>query len=831
MPINYEQLPEELKWDRQWALAGPDDQTGKYRAPYSYGQRGIFKISPVDKTHWKDFESIVDATQVHKPCGLGYILSKNDPYACIDLDIKNANNETDPAKWTSQENIDRFHRIIEAFGSYTERSASGQGFHIWVRGAIGEGARRDGVEVYSQERFIVCTGDVYLNKEIENRQELLNLLVQEIRQASPDTNKIELVEVEQTESDEVIFERARTADNADKFITLCEGDWTGYPSQSEADLALMSIFAFYTKSNEQCRRLFRATKLADRTQNEKNRHKHDRNNYHLDRILSIIRGRQQIEEQLDAYGAASSAALLASMQGNAHVAATAAPHSAPAHAGGNPTLPQQANPVQTAILKSNPILFPDEIAAMEQGEEDEDREPSSLEWPPGMIGCLARHIFENSPRPVREVSIVAALGLLAGVCGKAFNIPQSGLNLYIVLVARSAIGKEAMHSGIANIMNSIGSASPTVMSFVDFSDYASGPALSKAVAANSSFVNVSGEWGRKLKRLGQEDGKEGPMQQLRTVMTNLYQKSGSGSIVGGIGYSDKDKNIASVSGAAYSMIGESTPKTFYDSLTETMMEDGFLSRFIVIEYTGNRPAANSKFIDKPEPILLSTLTALMEHAVALNGRAAVQAVTTTADANEILVEFDKECDIQVNATDDEGWRQMWNRAHLKTYRISALLAIADNHINPVIRKDHVEWALNLIRKDIQIMSRRIRSGDVGTGDSTRERKLLSILHKYMSAADIAPGYGVPKQMHADGIIPRKYLQITTQRSSAFTSHRAGQNAILDATIKSLIDSGYLLELGKDKALKDYSFHGRAFRIVNLPLNSKEAKEVKVGLNK
>jgi hypothetical protein len=262
------------------------------------------------------------------------------------------------------------------------------------------------VEVYSQERFIICTGNVVRGGAVEGRQEWLDLLVAEIRTDQGTAQEL-LVEVDATLTDEQIWERASTAVNADKFLALwnstcatgpadkkVEGSYTalGYPSQSEADLALMSMLTFYSKSNEQCRRIFRRSGLGQRGKAQKN-------DYYLNNTLKLIRGRIEVAEKKEEVTRAS------------------------------------AEQMVERVRKELPDV----------------ETKTGLDWPPGFVGAIAQWLHAQAPRPVKEVSIVSALSLFAGLCGRAYNINQSGLNLYIVLVARSAIGKEAIHSGLSRL--------------------------------------------------------------------------------------------------------------------------------------------------------------------------------------------------------------------------------------------------------------------------------------------------------------------------------------------------------------------------------------------
>jgi hypothetical protein len=797
----WQRLPEMLRSLPQWALAGAS------KAPLSIDASGkLYNTSVNRPSEWLSFDKAVAFAEAHSKhktvdkdkeshkveqvgLNIGFILNEADPFTCIDLDVKDfETHPNDPELWTKPEQFDFYWNVACNLDSYTERSRSGKGLHIWLQGKIGQGFRRDGIEVYSQERFIICTGDIVLDRPVENRQAMLTNMVSQMR---PTPKDFCLEEVEEDEDDWSILQRASNASNADKFLALWAGDWKtmGYPSQSEADLSLISILAFYSKSNAQCRRIFRTSRLGQREKAQKN----DR---YLNYTLSLIRSRQDREEHADLSAILQAAQLV---QQTAQKRGISSLHVSDQQFG------EPSQPPPDVIAAG---LAPVSNATLNVGEE-------GIPWPPGLTGHIAKFVYQSAPRPVKEVAIVSALGLLAGICGKAWHIPGSGLNLYIILVARSAIGKEAMHSGISSIIKACGRENPLFHKFVDFTEYASGPALIKACVVNQCFVNVSGEWGRKLKRIAMEDGRDGALQTLRTQMTNLYQKSGPAAIVGGIGYSATDNNVASVAGVSYSLIGETTPGTFYEALTESMMEDGFLSRFLVIEYEGDRPKENEQRLEYPDAALVRALNNMSTQADMMITKDYSHPVARTEEAARLMKKFEDECDLNINATQDETKRQMWNRASLKSLRIAALLAVADNWMSPCVTKEHIEWAHKVLYHDISIMQKRLESGDVGNSDDAREKKLVKVIKDYLSRK-VSNSYRVPDGMREAGIVTRAFLQIRTNRSAAFNNHKLGANKSLEDSIQTMIANGYLVELDKNKIAVEYSFHGRAYRAVKLP---------------
>lgn len=279
-PVLPDGIPAELKQYPQWVCWGYE-WDGQRWAKRPYSPRSAMPASVTDPSTWGTF---AEAVETRAPCGfdgIGFVLTKADPFTIIDIDNK-------PEHPATPEQIARHQKIYEKFNSYTEYSPSGTGVHIVVKGNVPSGVRRDNVEVYSDARFMTFTGDRIAGRTtITEQQQWLDVLYAEMRETSAPVT-VALEEHDDILTDRDLVDMAMSAANGEKFNQLCRGEWREmgcYPSQSEADFGLLSILCFYTLSNEQVRRIFRMSKLGKRE-------KATRDDKYLNRALAKIRASQ-----------------------------------------------------------------------------------------------------------------------------------------------------------------------------------------------------------------------------------------------------------------------------------------------------------------------------------------------------------------------------------------------------------------------------------------------------------------------------------------------------------------------------------------------------------
>lgn len=217
-----------------------------------------------DPATWSAYETAAKAVDLLEAClGVGFAFSKEDPFTGVDLDHCRTPQTGEIEPWAME--------IIRGLDSYTEVSLSGTGVHILIRAKVQGGGRRAGrIEAYSQHRFFVMTGQ-HLDgtpKTIEHRQEQFDsVFAGKFGQTKKPSIPRKIGREGHAQRPELLdadlIEVALSARNGEKFRRLFTGPWQDdYPSQSEADQALMNLLAFWTgKDAERMDRLFRQSGL------------------------------------------------------------------------------------------------------------------------------------------------------------------------------------------------------------------------------------------------------------------------------------------------------------------------------------------------------------------------------------------------------------------------------------------------------------------------------------------------------------------------------------------------------------------------------------------
>ncbi len=767
--MDFNNIPHEMRIYPQWVVWRYEDTDSKKPTKVPYSAKTGHLASVTDPNTWAGFDECVNAMSSGWYAGIGFALTENDPYSFIDLDDTKGD----------QTALDRQIKIFNEFNSYAERSPSGSGLHIIVKGAIPSGRRRSFIEVYSSLRYMTMTGDVYRNAPINDCNELLNVLWGQMGQGSVAVAHYAGL-AEAKETDEQVYNRAVAAANGDKFAELYAGKWEGmYASQSEADFALVDIIAFYTQNRAQISRMFRASGLGQRDKAKRDDYVSYMLNKCFDRMLPPVDVdglRNKLDEAIAKKEAADRAAALSQNS-------EATPH------------PKAPAPNLSEVSKVYSV-------------------------PPGLVGEIAQYIYAQAPRPVPEIALAGALGLVAGIVGRAYNISGTGLNQYVLLLAPTGTGKEAIASSIDKLMAQVIRTVPAASDFIGPGEIASSQAIIKYMSRGpTSFVSLVGEFGIYLQQMASVNAPP-HLTGLRRFLLDAYNKSGEGKVLRPSIYSDKDKNTTAVLSPSFTLLGESTPEKFYEGLHEGLISEGLLPRFTMIEYHGERPALNPGHLSaQPSFELIDRLSTLCAHALMLNSQHKAIHVQTDATARELFQQFDAHCDANINTSDREVRRHLWNRAHVKALKLAGIIAVGCNPYDPTITADVASWAINLVVADVRNLLARFDAGEIGIdNDETKQlAKVIATVKDFVVSPwpDVAKyaGEGM-SNLHSNRIVPYSYVQRRLAAVAVFRKDRIGASGAIKRALKTLCERGDLQEVSRATLAKDYGTTAVAYMIAH-----------------
>lgn len=236
-------IPQAMKDNMAWVVwryePSPSRPEKMTKIPYSVHGGNA---SSTDPATWATFKQALLYHLDHEwTDGVGMVVSDADDFVGIDLDHCR-NDETGEIEPWAQ-------KIVDTVNSYTEITPSNEGLRIFARGTLPPSGRKRGdFEIYENGRYLTVTG-----RHLEGTPLTVETRELEIRRVHrdvwPDQGK-PVGERPQPKpvalDDQDLLRAAESASNGQKFAALWSGSTVGYPSQSEADMALCDLLAFWT---------------------------------------------------------------------------------------------------------------------------------------------------------------------------------------------------------------------------------------------------------------------------------------------------------------------------------------------------------------------------------------------------------------------------------------------------------------------------------------------------------------------------------------------------------------------------------------------------------
>lgn len=342
-----------------------------------------------------------------------------------------------------------------------------------------------------------------------------------------------------------------------------------------------------------------------------------------------------------------------------------------------------------------------------------------IPWPPGLMGQLCDNAYDMQRYQYKEVAMVSAIGLVAGICGRKFNISGTGLNVYMTLIMRTGMGKDSIREFIAGTLNRLND-NGNSSSFVGPGRFTGPKGIFNSLKSARCRVSVFTEAGLLLRSTaGDQDG-------LTRALLQLYSCSGRNQFSMEEVYSKGEDSVESMQGPCLSIINEATPETLLGAFKNSgALENGHLPRQSIYRVIGDKPLMNFSAKHDIDDSIKKKLKALVSKCASTQSSndSAAWDMIPDEDVRLDMIRMGAEyVGIENDNRDTDTLRSiMASRCLLKAMKFASLASIM-NHTDAKIKMAEWDWAKEMVKFEMDGLTNFFQ----GNGDNAMDYYAQSI---------------------------------------------------------------------------------------------------------
>lgn len=364
-----------------------------------------------------------------------------------------------------------------------------------------------------------------------------------------------------------------------------------------------------------------------------------------------------------------------------------------------------------------------------------DGPPQDLLELPGVLGEFVDWCNATAPKPQPQFAVQAALALAGVVLGRRWKTTKQNYACgYFINIGKSASGKEHARTCIDRVLTDAGLAH-----LIGGTGYTSDSAVFSALHQKPEHISIIDEIGAMLGN--------------SKAQGNFYKRQSFDLItqVWGLAHSTIRPQQYSANGLtaqqreerakmlvhrpSLTILGMSTPQTFWRSMDESSIEGGFLNRMFVVESNiGRRKRGAASDASPPSSVIQWCQAAYAVGGgnlagIALGPDLIPEAMTVEfeREADAMLDAYEGECIASMDGLDAEGLAEMEGRSHEKALRLALVFAVSDNIQAPVIHAQHAAKSIRYTRHYTGQTIDAIRKHMVGSPFGEWRRAVIEVI--------------------------------------------------------------------------------------------------------